>query len=312
MTKFRLFLVAGLLAAATVHATLIYEPFTNDPALDGWQAYGDTNLFQWNATNQVLEVTWDSTQVNSYYYLPLDRTYTKADGFCLQFDLNLADSVAVGYFELAVGLCNFSEASSTNFSRANGVSPDLCEFDYFPIGMASYGPSIDATLVDSNDNFYFCYDDTQPLNNDVTYHVVLIHPAGAPTISATVFTNGVPMTTLPKVYPGGADDFQLDTMAVLNYTTTDDPYGDLLLAHGSVGNLAFASPLPVGQAQTTGPAQVQFLSDTNWVYTLEETTNFQSWTAAAIVMPGNGTNLVLQATNPVAGAAFYRVRADLP
>ena len=84
-----------------------------------------------------------------------------------------------------------------------------------------------------------------------------------------------------------------------------------LLAHGTVGNLAFASPLPVGMVNVLAAGQVQFTSDTNWLYTLEQSADFQTWTAAAPASFGNGTNLLLQATNAPA-AAFYRVRADLP
>ena len=124
MLRFRLFVLSALLlVSGTVHAALVYEKFAANPALDGWRSFGATNLFQWDASNHVLDVTWDSTQSNSYYYHPLDRTYTKADSFCVQFDLNLADDVAVGYFELAIGLGNFSQLTSTNFSRANAVSP---------------------------------------------------------------------------------------------------------------------------------------------------------------------------------------------
>lgn len=312
MKKVCLLALAGLFAVSSLHATLLREKFATDPALDGWQVYGDTNLFQWDATNLVLDVTWDSTQTNSYYYHPLDRTYTEADGFCVQFDLTLADAVAVGYFELAIGLCNYAGATNATFSRANAISPDLFEFDYYPDGMASWGPSIDATLADSHDHFYFQFDATQPLPLGVTCRVVLIHPAGESTISATVFTNGQVMTTLPNVYSNGTGDFQVDTLAVFNYTTTDDSYGDSVWAHGTVGNLAFASPLPVGLTQSIGMGQVQFSSDTNWVYTLEQSADFQTWAAVADVTAGNGTNLLLQATNPPVGAAFYRVRADLP
>jgi hypothetical protein len=313
MLRFRLFVLSALLlVSATVNAALVYEKFATNPALDGWRSFGNTNLFQWDATNHVLDVTWDSTQSNSYYFHPLDRTYTKADSFCVQFDLNFADDVAVGYFELAIGLGNFPQLTSANFSRANAESPDLCEFDYYPGGVTSYGPSIDATLVDANDIFYFAYDASQPLNTNSIYRVVLIHRAGADSISGTIFTNGVQMSRLPDVYvEAGLGDFQLDTLAVLNYTTLDDAYGDSLLAHGTVANLAFASPLPVGMVQAVAPGGVQTTSDTNWIYALEQTTDFATWTVAATAT-GNGTNLLLQATNPPTGAAFYRVRADLP
>jgi hypothetical protein len=305
--------VASLSVLPAAHATLVREKFTTNPALDGWQVFGATNLFQWNSTNQNLAVTWDSSQTNSYFYHPLGRTFTQADGFCVQFDLNLANVDAVNYFQLAVGLCNFAEATSTNFSRANGFSPDICEFDYFPDGPQSYGPSINATLVDAADNFYFAYDITQPMLINTDYRVVLIHRPGDSAISATVYTNGQVFTRLPEVYAGGATNgFHLDTLAICNYTTLDDAYGDSLLAHGTIDNLSFASPLPVDKVKAVAAGSVQFSSDTNWLYTLEQSTNFQTWTPAAPASFGSGTNLVLQATNPPAAKSFYRVRADLP
>jgi hypothetical protein len=312
MKKIRSLAVAGLFVLSTVHATLVYEKFTADPAPDGWQVFGDTNLFQWDATNQNLAVAWDSSQTNSYFYHPLGATFTKADSFCVQFDLNLTDTEATGYFQIAIGLCNFADATNADFSRANGVSPNLFEFDYFPDGPDSYGPSIDATLVDANDNFYFAFDASQPLADGVIYRVVLIHRAGEATISGTVYTNGQVFTSLPKIGAYGADDFSIDTLAISSYTTTDDNYGDALLAHGTVDNLAFASPLPVDKIQTIAAGEIQFASDTNWLYTLEQSADFKTWTAAAPVIFGNGTNLLLQATNPPATSAFYRVRADLP
>jgi hypothetical protein len=314
MKKLLAIVTIGLSAVSASFAsdTIINEKFTADPLQNGWQIFGDTNLFQWDSTNQNLDVTWDSSQTNSYFYKPLGRTFTKADSFCVLFDLNLTDAVATGYFELAIGLCNLADSTSTNFSRANAVSPNLFEFDYYPGGPDSWGPSIDGTLVDANDNFYFAYDDTQPMADGVTYRVVLIHRAGESAISGTVYTNGQVFTRLPIIDPYGADDFSLDTLVISSYTTTDDFYGDSLLAHGIVDNLAFASPLPIGQINTATAGQVQFSSDTNWLYTLEQSADFKTWTPAVSASFGNGTNLLLQATNLPDDKAFYRVRADLP
>jgi hypothetical protein len=305
-------LVSLSVASVAGADTIINEKFATDPALDGWQVFGATNLFRWDSTNHDLAVSWDSSQTNSYFYHPLGATFTKADSFCVQFDLNLTDTAASGYFELAVGLCNLAEVTSASFSRANGISPNLFEFDYFPDGPDSYGPSIDATLVDANNNFYFAYDDSQPLANGVPYRVVLIHRAGESSLSGTVYTKGQVFSSLPKIDAYGADDFQLDTLTISSYTTTDDSYGDTLLAHGTVANLAFASPLPIRTVNTRVAGQIQLGSDTNWLYTLVQTTDFQTWTPAAPTCPGNGTNLVLQTTNAPAENAFYRVRADLP
>jgi len=312
MKKVHSLAIASLFALSVAHATLISEKFSTDPSLNGWQVFGDTNLFQWDSTKHNLAVTWDSSRTNSYFYHPLGATFKKEDSFCVQFDLKLQDTEATGYFQLAIGLCNFTNATSTNFSRANGVSPNLFEFDYFPAGPNSYGPSIDATLVDANGSFYFAFDTSQPMVNDVTYRVVLIHRAGQTGISGTVYTNGQVFTSLPTVAAYGADDFNLDALSINSYTTLDDIYGDALLAHGTVDNLSFASPLPVDQISSVAAGRIQFTSDTNWLYTLEQSADFQKWTPATPVTMCNGANLILQASNPSADKSFYRVHADLP
>jgi hypothetical protein len=303
--------IAGLFTLATAPAATLVEKFATDPSLAGWQAYGDTNLFQWNSTNQVLDVTWDSTQPNSYYYHPLGATFTETDSFCVLFDLQLNDAVAFNSgAELTIGLLNFSDATNADFSRADGTAINVAEFDYFPAysyAGTPYPASEDATLIDASTNYYFAYDNVAL--NPGLYHVLLIHQAGTSTISGEVFTNGQLMTALPIVYSGGTGAFQVDTLSVTSFA--DDGYGDSILAHGSVANLAFASPLPVGVLNTAIAGQVQFTSDTNWLYTLEQTTNFQTWSVAAPSAPGTVTNLVLQATNLPASQSFYRVSANL-
>ena len=313
MKKIRLLALAGLFVVSAIHATVVREKFVTDPALDGWQVFGDTNLFQWDSTNHVLDVTWDSTQTNSYYYYPLGQTYTAADGFYVQFDLQLQDDVAFNSgAELAIGLLHWSDVKSPDFSRANFTSPNVCEFDYFPAFIYNgtpYPDSVEATMIDDTGNGLFFASSNLTLNAGVTYRIALIHQLGAGSLSCEISTNGQLIASLPPSY-GSVSSFELDTLSINNYA--DDGYGDDILAHGTVSNLAFASPLPVGLVQTLAAGQVQFGSDTNWLYTLEQTKDFQTWTTAAIPVIGNGTNLLLQATNPPAGHSFYQVRADLP
>jgi hypothetical protein len=64
--------------------------------------------------------------------------------------------------------------------------------------------------------------------------------------------------------------------------------------------------------QTPAAGQVRFGSDANWLYTLEQSADWENWAAAATAVFGNGTNLLLQATNLPADPVFYRVRAELP
>lgn len=319
MKKIRSLAVASLfvLSVVTARAGTLVEKFTTDPALDGWQVFGDTNLFQWDSTSHVLDVTWDSTQPNSLFYHPLGVTLTTNDSFCVQFDLQLTNATVSGSGnEIAIGLLHFSDATNADFNRANSPLPDLFEFDYFPAFIYdgdSYPASVNATLKDSQPGyagFYVIYDNVT-MDPAVTYRVVLIHRAGEGVITGAIYANGVVVSTLPLGYGSApVGDFQLDTLSVNCFT--DDGYGDSVFAQGTVDNLAVASPLPVDNINSIAAGQVQFASDTNWLYTLEQSADSQTWTPAAPVVFGNGTNLVLQATNAPAGECFYRVRADLP
>lgn len=308
-------LALASLFVLSVNAATITENFSSDPLQHGWQIFGDTNLFHWNDTNQNLEVTWDSSQPNSYFYHPLGTILTRDDAFIVSFDLQLNDATASNYGSpLAIGLFNFSNATNASFSRGGGTAPNIFEFDYFPD--TGYGDSIDATLIDTNfgfTDFYFAYDN-KTLNPGITYQVTLTHTAGTTNLSGQVLTNGVLYTALPNVYAGPITDFRLDTLSISSYQ--DDGYGDDILAHGAVKNFVVTlPPSPVQNLSGTfqgGQWQVRFLSRSNWLYTLQRTTNFVSWTNVSTSTSGNGTNLFLQDTNAPTDKGFYRVRAERP
>src|SRR5206468_2846795 len=106
----------GLTLSAS--AVVVSEDFTANPAQRGWRAFGDRSLFRWNASNQNLEVTWDSSHANSFFYLPLGTVLAKSDDFSFSFDLRLID-IRVGStpgksneFEIAVGLLNYRNATN--------------------------------------------------------------------------------------------------------------------------------------------------------------------------------------------------------
>ncbi|MGH7950517.1 MAG: hypothetical protein ACREFE_01150 [Limisphaerales bacterium] len=322
MKKIRSLALAGLfvLFATRSSADTITENFSADPLQNGWRIFGDTNLFQWNSTNQNLAVTWDSSQPNSYFYHPLGTILAMDDDFRIEFDLQLSNVEASGSFQLAVGLLNFTDATSANFSRPEGDTPNLFEFDYFPDG--GYGSSIDATLADANvtatndNDFYFAYEDS-PLDNGVTYHIVLTHAAGSPAISGEVLTNGQIDTSLPNVYTGPITDFRLDTLSISSYSDALDPYGpQSILAHGTVDNFVVTLPPPPIQnlngAFSNGTWQIQFDGRTNWLYTLQRTVDFQTWTNISLATSGDSGTLFLSDTNAPVANAFYRVSAARP
>ena len=86
-----LLILWGLVAASISGAATIEEDFSGNPQQDGWKIFGDTNLFHWDATNQNLEVTWDSSQTNSYFYYALGTILARDDNFHLSFDLMFQD-----------------------------------------------------------------------------------------------------------------------------------------------------------------------------------------------------------------------------
>lgn len=309
------------LAAEEIFLT---ENFATAPAQRGWQAFGATNLFSWNATNQNLEVTWDSAQGNSLFYRPLGRAMTRTNDFILEFDLRLAD-VAIGTtidkpytFQLAVGLTDLASATNASFLRGTGFnSPNLVEFDYFPD--SGYGATVATTIISSN-NAWNAGGFTYPMEltpGDV-FHVTMRFVAARQTLLTRLTRNNTPFGPIENATLGaGFSDFQVDHMAISSYSDAgqEPSFAGSILAHGAVDNFVFICPPPVGEV-TGGFAgeswQVQFLSHTNWLYRLDRTVDFQMWTEIAGPAAGTGTGLTLSDTNAPGAKAFYRVRATRP
>jgi hypothetical protein len=336
--RFVLLALAGWSVLSNANATVITENFSTNPLADGWRIFGDTNLFQWDSTNHDLEVTWDSSRTNSYFYCPLGVTVTRNDDFSIAFDLWLNDIASgvepgkTGPMELGFGFLNFTNATSTNFMRgAFGSAPNVAEFDYYTYGYYDFDgfiyPSPNTTtpsFISGVDSYDYCpsdlsaYDNVLPTNQWI--HVVFTYTATNQTAALTLTADGVPVGTLPPLILDSdngfqdSDDFQVDTFSVSSYSSVGDDY-DSVLAHGSVANIVVTVPPPaqnVTGAFSNGVWQMQFTDHLNWLYTLQCTTNFQSWTNISMATPGNGTNLVLQDNNPPTGRAFYRVNAERP
>ncbi len=337
--------LAGLSVLSVVRATVITENFTNNPSQDGWRIFGDTSLFQWDSTNQNLDVTWDSSQPNSYFYHPLGTVVTRNDDFSVAFDLRLNDIASgtdagmSGGLEIGLGFLNFADATGTNFLRsiyyplnAPTGAVNLVEFDYFPPGyFPDFGPvsaTTTPTFISTNGDFaptqYLPYEIELPTN--VLLHVTMTYTASNQTLVTILATNGMTFLQLTNVTltdPGNsefsdADDFRVDTISINSYSDAgQDPiYGSSVLAHGVVDNFVVTVPPPPIQnlsgSFSNSNWQVQFISQSNWLYMLERSTDFVSWTNASVTTGGNGTNLFLQDTNSPADKAFYRVRADRP
>jgi hypothetical protein len=332
--------LAGLSVVSVSGAVTIAEDFAANPLSKGWQVFGETNLFAWNSTNRDLEVTWDSSQANSYFYYPLGAQFTRYDDLSAEFDLRLADIASgvepgkTGPLEIGIGFLNFTDATSTNFMRgAWGSAPNVAEFDYYAPGFYDFGgsiwpivPTTTASFISGVNSQHYApayldaYEYGLPTNQAV--HVRLNYDGLSQTATLVVTTNGVPLATLPGLVLNiatnsqftGADDFQVDIFSISSYSSAGDDY-DSVLAHGTVGSLVVTATLrPIGRLSgeftTNGVWQAWFFGRTNWVYTLERTTDFGSWTPVSPTMRGTGEDMILQDTNTVAGRAFYRVQAQ--
>ncbi len=308
---FLLIATSGLASAST-----FTEDFTTDPASNGWLTFGNSNLFQWDSVNHDLQVTWDSSQPNSYFYHPLGTNLDSGSDFSISFDLNLSDSAATGFgFEVAVGFFHLADATNSAFLRGTGAdSPNLLEFDYFPAG--DFPPSVNCTAVDANNNFQFIFDPNPlPLDNGTLYHITVTHDSTAPMITGQILTGGNLYSSFPTNFAStNFAGFQLDTISISSYNDANS--GGTALSHGTVANIVVTilppPPLNITGNFSNNVWQVQFNSRNNWFYTLERTADFLSWSPASDATPGNGGTLFLQDTNTPSNNAFYRVQASHP
>jgi len=316
---------ASAMFSLSARAGTLQEDFSTDPAARDWRVFGDTNLFSWDSTNQQLQVTWDSSQPNSYFYRRLGTILARDDDFSLAFDLRLADITPgvntnkTGAFELSVSLLNFSEATRTNFLRGTGTdSPNLVEFDDFPD--AGFGATIWPEFISTNSSFNYNGTNDYTLLALTTgdwFHVGMVYTASNATLTTIMTRNQAAFGPINQVLLStNFTDFRVDTFAISSYSDTGDDY-DSLLAHGTVDNLVITTPPPpvlglTGDFASQNTWEVRFISHSNWLYTLERTTDLQTWTASSLAVNGNGTNLVLQDTQPAPASASYRVRAQRP
>ncbi|MBC8095116.1 MAG: hypothetical protein H7Y43_04825 [Akkermansiaceae bacterium] len=331
--------LASFVSVSTANAATITETFAAHPLQSGWQIFGDTNLFHWDSTNQNLQVTWDSSRTNSYFHQPLGTILARDDDFSIEFDLRLNDIASntepgkTGPSQIAIGFQNLAGASSTNFKRGYyGSAFNVVEFNYFTSGYYEFGgifpvnPTTTPAFISSG-GFSFAptvftpYEVEIPTN--LWVRVVMNYTASNQTMTASLSTNGLLMAQLPDLVLTNSgtsgftatDDFRVDTFSIISYSSFGNDF-DSVLAHGVVDNVVVTVPPPPVQyltgAFSNGVWQVHFENRTNWIYTLERTGDFQSWTVASEATAGNGGTLTLPATNLISSEAFFRVRANRP
>jgi hypothetical protein len=113
-------------------------------------------------------------------------------------------------------------------------------------------------------------------------------------------------------------DFRLGAISISSYSDAgqDPQYAGSVLAYGVLDNIVVTVPTPPVQnligSLTNGVWQAQFIGKTNWLYTLERTSDFTSWTQASSPTGGANGSMSLMDTNVPMPKAFYRIRANRP
>ena len=310
------------LAVQPCGAAGLSETFTSNPLARGWRTHGDASLFQWNATNGTLHVTWDSSRPNSFFARPLGNVVTKSDDFAVTFDLRL-DEVIPGpnpakpsTFQVALGLLNWSAATNAAFRRGTGHdSPHLVEFSYFPEAdfiAATVSPAI--TSSSSQFATSFTYPLAMPVGD--AFHIALRYAATNRTLVTTMTRNGQPFGPVQSVTLGASfTDFRADTLSIHSYSDAGDLYGSIF-ARGVVDNIVVTLPPPPVASLTVmrsnNVSLVEFTSRTNWLYLLEASQDLVNWTPLPPAQTGFDGRMTFSETNAAATQRFHRIRAERP
>ena len=325
----RLLAIASVTIAA-LHAATITEDFSTAPSTRGWEIHNDASLFVWNSTNRNLEVTWDSSKTNSYFRLPISPITSKQD-FSFALDLHMHD-MEIGTtegrpstFQIAFGFQNRASADAADFIRGTGANtPNLAEFNFMPD--SGFGPTLWPAMFPTNGlmNYSAASDfGLVELPIGIPVHVRLNYTATNHTLALQLLTNGVTVGEIvraPLTDTNATIGFQLDAFSISSYSDEGQFPGEFqgsILAHGTIDNIEITLPSSPIQLATgrlvNGSWQHEVIGEPGWLYSLEASPNFESWTEVAAPVAGAGSPITLSPSTPETSTfRFFRVKATRP
>jgi hypothetical protein len=311
------------MASVLLAETQFMEDFAANPQLHGWKVFGDTNRFHWDAEQQGLEVNWDSSFPNSYFYWPLPTVLDKQENFRFSFDLRL-EAVTPGTttnkpyaFQIALGFINLDNATQSSFRRGTGsASPNLVEIDYYPD--TGYGATLWPMFIATNGVFNYNSDADYalielPLHTPLQFEVT--YSAASHTLTTVLTQDGQAASDInPVALNKRFTDFRVSAFSINCYS--DEGAGGSVRAQGFIDNLVIVVPDPpvsgLRERSSQGRWQVEFTGRQNWNYALEGSENLRSWEeivrtnnpgAGQVILPDNQTSFTRR---------FHRVRAEKP
>src|SRR4051812_19625702 len=253
--KIKGLLVLCCLASFEAGAVIVIEEFGSNPFSQGWRTFGDSSVFAWNSTNRNMEVTWDSSHSNGFFYLPLGTILTKNEDFAVTFDMQLKDLKLgttrgkTNTFEIALGFLNTRTITNANYFRGAGQNSvygvrNLVEFDYFPD--SGFGDTFASTVVSTNNRILPVHNFPLEMTPNDVFRITLNYTSSNKTLHASATKNGSafglsPSNSLGDMVLTTHPDFRVDAFGVSNYsdaiqTSTPDDWGSVL-AHAQLDNV---------------------------------------------------------------------------
>jgi hypothetical protein len=326
--KFLFLLLTTVCAVeSAVLPLVLHEDFASNP-MTRWKSVGETNLFQWNSAAEVMEIVWDSSITNSYFYLPLGLNLSREDDFKVEFALRLKD-IQIGVnplkpytFEIAVGLINSTNAFDPATIRGSGVdlvhgTKNVLEFDYF--ADSGFGATIAPTLITAQNQIAYSHNYPLELIPDTVYRVEMLFTSTNGTLTTSLTANGnafglPPDNTIePIILTSRFTNIVLNAFAVSSYSDAGQnppQFSGSVLAHGSLDDVKitiYHRPL-LQVAFLEGRLHLYFESEADWNYLIETSPDLLRWTKEPEVKDGTGEQLDYAITD-APSPAYYRISA---
>lgn len=312
-----------VLAPVTYAQTAVgwLETFDADPFANGWEAVGATNLFAWEATGRELEVTWNSTNANSYFRRALPGVVSATNDFLLSFSLRLNSAAGgvhpgkPGPFQIAVGLQSRAAADLPGFLRGTAAdSPNLVEWNWFPD--TGFGATVSPVIVSAGGRFFPAFTLAE-ITPGLNYRVSMSWTSASRRLRAELATDGdAPPVLSVIMLPLSAGDFSADAFAIASYSDagqTPPEFAGSIMASGIVDDMA------VWVAQTGGPElalarrgggwQVSWTGWPGWTYRVEGTSDLSRWTTIAELICTSAGPMLADDLEPAPHGRLYRIVA---
>lgn len=305
------------------------EDFTVEPT--GWKEFGDPSLFAWDEPNQVLNVTWDSSKTNSYFYYELPFYLTRNDSFSVRLKLRLS-FLEIGTtpgkpytFPFAFGFINTTNSFSPQFFRGSGINPssgprNLVEFAYFPD--SGFGATVAPTIATEQNQMYYSHNHPLEMVLEDEFEIEMNFDPSVQTLFTTMTRNGEPFgippqnSLAPLVFPETTSDVVLNAFAISSYNDgaqSPPQFAGSILARGTIDQVRLAWPDPpvlnVAIARIASGIELAFQGEIGWTYLVQRSADLGLWSDFKEIQT-TATGMI-QVTDTTSGTAytFYRVTA---